>query len=704
LLTNSFKMVDDADVYVLLISNYRYGQIIVDPDLNPRNLSITELEFERAEARGLRICAYLMDDTVPPPSAAAVRAEAATGPQLDAFRARAQHPGRISASFINPYDLRGKVTQTLGGLRPSQGPAAPNKGTAIPLPDRCIGRAEDTARIAAALTAGANSAAVLVQGPGGIGKTTLTQEVGNLPSVVARFGQRRWFAELETATDRDTFDAQLLLALGLDATQGFAAATQRLGQAPALLVLDNLETPWGGAGLAIEARLAALTAIPGMALLASFRGQSAVGGARWTLHHDVEPLPDPEARALFLDGARTIRGDDPVLPALLEALGGVPLAICLTARRAAGRADLGGLWGEWRRIGPGVAVWQGTAAARLTSVPHSIALSLRSSRLGPEEHRLFALLGQCPAGLAQADRTALLGDAAFGAEEGLLSVGLAQDRGPRLDLLPPVRDYARRECPPGGADGALWCGHFLDRARTEGGRIMGDGGAQPLADLTPEVANIDAALRAAPGLSLRDAAVAALDGVRGLLSCSGAGSPAVLDALARACGEAGDTAGQAACHFWHGVVAFDRSDHDGARARYEQALPLSRQVGAVLGEANCIKGLGDIALRRSDHDGARTRYEQVLPLYRHVGDVLGEANCIRSLGDIALARSDHDGAWARYEQALPLYRQVGRVLGEANCMIGLGRVARAEGDVAAARSHAGAVSARPRHIQRCPGA
>ena len=58
----------------------------------------------------------------------------------------------------------------------------------------------------------------------------------------------------------------------------------------------------------------------------------------------------------------------------------------------------------------------------------------------------------------------------------------------------------------------------------------------------------------------------------------------------------------------------------------------------------------------AEYPAARQRYEQALPIYREIGDRLGEANCIRSLGDVALAINDTGEALACYQAALEQYR------------------------------------------------
>lgn len=555
-------------------------------------------------------------------------------------------------------------------------------------PLRCIGRDADTAELISALLTNESPTAVLVLGGAGMGKTTLTREAAVAPAVTGRFGLRRWFVELETATGAEALEKAIIVALGLDpATMRFDAALARLGEAPGLLVLDNLETPWDSERDKVEAVLASLHRVPQLALLASIRGNDPPASVRWTRQRTMHPLKSPHDSEMFRDIATSIERDDPNLAPLLTLLGGIPIVIELVAQQAAPHDTLAAVHAEWLRVGSALAKRRGVAPSKLSSLDVSLELSLGSPRLAEAGRRLFCILGPLPAGMAPEDVAALLGDAAFNARQELLSTALAIERGDRLDLLPPIRDHAVRHHPPANDDAKRWREHYLGLVRDVGQNIGRAEGAGAVRRLAPELANLDAAQRAALSSGEIDVAATSVRGVAKLMTYTGLGTAATIDAIATRCGVAKNTASEADCLFNLGEIALHRSDYGAARKAYERALPLYLQIDDVLRHANCIFSLGQIALRRADDETARRNCEQALPLYRQVGDIQGEANCIHILGNIALHRSDHEVAREAFEQARPLSHQIGDLVGEANCIRCLGDIARERSDHEAARKN-----------------
>ncbi len=92
------------------------------------------------------------------------------------------------------------------------------------------------------------------------------------------------------------------------------------------------------------------------------------------------------------------------------------------------------------------------------------------------------------------------------------------------------------------------------------------------------------------------------------------------------------------------------------RDRLNRALACALRCGDREGEANVLKAMGDLQMRVADLAGARASYEKALPLYRQIEDRLGEANVLTGIGRLALTEDNQADADRLLEQAIAIYQ------------------------------------------------
>ncbi|MEV6732690.1 BTAD domain-containing putative transcriptional regulator [Streptomyces sp. NPDC051364] len=274
------------------------------------------------------------------------------GPALQALHASLLAPAPSPAP---PSAPRGAQHPAAGPAQPGQGPGAEPAGGPVPpgqgnLRVRLtsfVGREGDIRVIREDL---ARARLVTLLGPGGAGKTRLSQEAAERAAVAWPDGV--WFVELAPVDDPEDVAEAALTALGARETKLRGAAaeelrvlTDRAGDQPLdrlaehcarrrmLMILDNCEHVVGAAAELAEELLARC---PGVRILATSREPLGVPGE---LLRPVEPLPDPVALRLLGDrGAAARPGfsveDDPAAAAeICRRLDGLPLAIELAAAR-----------------------------------------------------------------------------------------------------------------------------------------------------------------------------------------------------------------------------------------------------------------------------------------------------------------------------------------------------------------------------------
>ncbi|MCQ2395265.1 MAG: tetratricopeptide repeat protein, partial [Kiritimatiellae bacterium] len=108
-----------------------------------------------------------------------------------------------------------------------------------------------------------------------------------------------------------------------------------------------------------------------------------------------------------------------------------------------------------------------------------------------------------------------------------------------------------------------------------------------------------------------------------------------------------------------GMVYKEEGNKESALLNFNEALVISKEIGARLGEANALQGLGDVQMRRNAYDEAEQAYADALKIYKDVGDRLGEANACLGLGNLCEAKGDRSAALESFQKALQIGEEIG---------------------------------------------
>ncbi|MFE7121521.1 ATP-binding protein, partial [Streptomyces sp. NPDC057654] len=342
-------------------------------DLPDPGAAAARCDAQRLDARRSRLAADLALGRAEGalPELVELCAEHPLDEPLHALRLRALHAAGRTAEALTAFEeLRTGLADRLGAdpgaelrsvhaelLAPAAAPEPPRRPAPAPAAGNLrarrtsfVGRESDLETIRTDL--GAHRLVTLL-GPGGAGKTRLSQEAAD--SLKAAWPDGVWLAELaplDGTADGATVPEAVLTALGARetvvrtaASEGLRAASDpssleplaRLAEhcAPRrmLLLLDNCEHVVDAAAHLAETLLASC---PDLSILATSREPLAVPGE---LVRPVEPLPDPVALRLLADRGAAARpgfstADDPDACAeICRRLDGLPLAIELAAAR-----------------------------------------------------------------------------------------------------------------------------------------------------------------------------------------------------------------------------------------------------------------------------------------------------------------------------------------------------------------------------------
>ena len=242
---------------------------------------------------------------------------------------------------------------------------------------------------------------VCILGPGGMGKTSVSLAVVELPLIKERFREENviWVPCIEATSATlllEILHIQLQLPGDNQVTLEKIISELNTLKQPRLIVVDNFETPWNGNQKQVGDILRRLAMLNHIAILVTMRGRRppCYGAIKWQ-SKEIQSTDEAACLRIYHD-INPDSKNDPDVARLLTALGRMPFAVTLMAKLGVeSQSSAKDLLDAWSKSGPDM-----LSNDPEQSMDQSIRLSVESDlvKRNPNAILLLAILSLLPAG------------------------------------------------------------------------------------------------------------------------------------------------------------------------------------------------------------------------------------------------------------------------------------------------------------------
>ena len=151
-------------------------------------------------------------------------------------------------------------------------------------------------------------------------------------------------------------------------------------------------------------------------------------------------------------------------------------------------------------------------------------------------------------------------------------------------------------------------------------------------------------------------------------------------------GPSGQTSAFARALTAAGALAYYEGDFSYSEETRKEALTIFRNLGDEVGIADCLNGLGNTSISQGNYDSARAFYAESIIIRKELDDKWGVARLLGNLGLLAYLQVDYIQARSIHLESIALFRELQDDESVANELVQLGDVVRCQGELSAANS------------------